>query len=51
MDKDSEAYKSGDYEEFFKAAESEDLVMEDVVAYSDSLQKLRDTERGIRYAA
>lgn len=51
LDKNSEAYKSGEYDEFFEAAESDNLMMDDVVEYSNSLQKLKDTEAGIRYAA
>lgn len=50
LNKESEAYKSGDFKEYFEAAETASMVNEDVVAYSQSLQKLRSIEAGVRYA-
>ena len=50
MDKNSEIYRSKEYEDLFDAAEASSLANEDVVAYSNSLQKLRASEAGIEYA-
>lgn len=49
MDKDSEIYKSGNYEDIFKASETELMANEEVVAYSQSLQKLHDIQSGMDY--
>lgn len=50
MDKNSEAYRSKEYEEFFDAAELENLAEEDFVAYSQSYAKMEETERAMEYA-
>ncbi len=50
LDKNSEIYKGKAYEEIFDAAETENMVNEDVVAYSQSLQKLHDIQSGLEYA-
>lgn len=42
MDKESKAYKSGEYREFFDAADMTSLVAEEMVAYSDSKQRYYD---------
>lgn len=51
MDKTSKAYQSGEYDEFFNAAELNNLVEEDFVAYSQSYAKMAETERAIEYTA
>lgn len=51
MDMTSPAYKEGRYPEFFEAARSNNLTQHEVVAYSQSLEKLRETQAGYRYAA
>lgn len=50
MDKNSKAYKSGKYDDFFDAAELNNLVAEDFVAYSQSYAKMEETERAMEYA-
>lgn len=50
LDKNSEIYKSREYQEIFDAAETDNMVQEDVVAYSQSLQRLEDIQSGIDYA-
>lgn len=50
MDKNSKAYLSGEYDEFFKAAEVNNLVEEDFVEYSKSYAKMEETERALQYA-
>ncbi|MDE6697694.1 MAG: Rpn family recombination-promoting nuclease/putative transposase, partial [Muribaculaceae bacterium] len=50
MDKNSKAYQSGEYDEFFKAAELNNLVSDDFVAYSQSYAKMEETERAMEYA-
>ncbi len=50
LEKDSEIYRSKEYKEIFDAAESQSLASEDVVAYSQSLQRLRDMQSGIEFA-
>lgn len=50
MDKNTEAYRSGEYEDFFDAAELENLAEEDFVAYSQSYAKMEETERAMEYA-
>ncbi len=49
MDSSSLAYKEGKYSEIFEAARSNKLRPDQIVNYSESLEKLRDTERGIKY--
>lgn len=51
LEKDSDAYKSQEYRDFFNAAETSAMVNEESVAYSQSLEKLQAFERGIKYAA
>lgn len=50
MNKESIPYREGKYPEMFEAAETKMMAKEDVVAYSDSLAKLRDNEISYRYA-
>ncbi len=50
LDKNSEIYKSKEYKEIFDAAETGNMVQEEMVAYSQSLQKLQDIQSGIDYA-
>ena len=49
MDKNSEAYRSKEYEDFFDAAELDNLAEEDFVAYSQSYAKMEETERAMEY--
>lgn len=49
MDKNSEAYRSREYEDFFDAAELDSLAAEDFVAYSQSYAKMEETERAMEY--
>lgn len=51
MDSTSLAYREGRFEEIFEAARSNRLRNEEKVAYSQSLDKLRDTQAGIQFAA
>ncbi|MDE5886848.1 MAG: Rpn family recombination-promoting nuclease/putative transposase [Muribaculaceae bacterium] len=51
MDRKSKAYIDGNYSELFDAARSSELREEEIVYYSQSLEKLRETQRGIEYAA
>ena len=51
MDTGSLAYTGGRYHEIFKAARTGDLKEEEKIAYSASLEKLRETKAGILYAA
>ena len=51
MDNTSLAYKEGRFAEIFEAARSNRLREEEKIAYSQSLEKLRDTQAGIRFAA
>ena len=51
MDSTSTAYREGNFTEIFDAARSSRLRKDDIIPYSQSLQKLRDTQRGIQYAA
>ena len=51
LDKNSEPYKSGGYENMFDAAESRQIAAEDVVLYSQSLERLRSYQAGVDYAA
>lgn len=50
MDKESKAYKSGEYPEIFEASEIASMAKEDVVAYSASLQRRNDIMEAIDYA-
>ena len=45
MDKESKPYITGEYDEFFEAAETQQLVAEEAVCYSESRQRLIDEER------
>ena len=51
MDKKSKPYKDNFFEELFDAAEIGSLAAEDVVPYSQSLQRLRDDERDRKFLA
>ncbi|MDE6005954.1 MAG: Rpn family recombination-promoting nuclease/putative transposase [Muribaculaceae bacterium] len=50
LDKNSAPYKDGKYEELFRAAESDQIAAEDVVPYSQSVERLRAYQAGIDYA-
>ena len=50
MDKNSEAYISKEYQDFFEAAELDNLAAEDFVAYSQSYAKMEENERALEYA-
>ncbi|MDE5850141.1 MAG: Rpn family recombination-promoting nuclease/putative transposase [Muribaculaceae bacterium] len=49
MDKNSDAYRSREYDDFFDAAELDNLAEEDFVAYSQSYAKMEETERAMEY--
>ena len=49
MDKNSDAYRSREYDDFFEAAELDNLAEEDFVAYSQSYAKMEETERAMEY--
>ena len=51
MDINSIAYKEGRYKDMFEAARINTLNEDNAVRYSDSLTKLRDIQRGIKYEA
>ena len=51
MDSTSLAYREGRFAEIFEAARSNRLREDEKVAYSQSLEKLRDTQAGITFAA
>ena len=51
MDSTSLAYREGRFAEIFEAARSNRLREDEKIAYSQSLEKLRDTQAGIRFAA
>ena len=51
MDSTSLAYREGRFSEIFEAARSSRLKEDEKVAYSQSLDKLRDTQAGIQFAA
>lgn len=51
MDMNSIAYKEGRYKEMFEAARINTLNEDNAVRYSDSLTKLQDIQRGIKYEA
>lgn len=50
LDKNSEIYKSKEYQDMFDAAETDNMVKEELVAYSESLQRMRDYQSGLDYA-
>lgn len=50
LEKNSEAYKGKDYDDFFNAAETSSFVAEEAVAYSQSLERLKFAEDGINFA-
>ena len=50
LDKNSEIYRSREYEDMFDAAETDNMVNEELVAYSESLQRMRDYQSGLDYA-
>lgn len=49
LDKTSEIYKSKEYQDMFEAAETNNMVNEELVAYSQSLQRMRDYQSGLEY--
>ncbi|MBD5359015.1 MAG: Rpn family recombination-promoting nuclease/putative transposase [Bacteroides sp.] len=51
MDNRSLAYREGNFAEIFEAARSSHLREDETIAYSQSLEKLRDTQKGILFAA
>ena len=51
LDKNSAPYKEGGYEELFDAAESASIVGEEMVRYSESLDRLRSYQAGVDYAS
>lgn len=51
MDSTSLAYREGHYADIFEAARSSRLKDDEKIAYSQSLEKLRDTRLGITFAA
>lgn len=51
MDNNSIAYKEGRYKDMFEAARINSLKEEEYIRYSDSLEKLRETQAGIKYEA
>lgn len=50
MDKESNAYKSGEYSEFFDAADMTSLVAEEMVAYSASKLKYQENLESFQYS-
>lgn len=51
MDNTSLAYREGNFADIFEAARSNRLREDETIAYSQSLEKLRDTQKGILFAA
>ena len=51
MDNPSLAYREGHFPKIFDAARSNRLSQVETIRYSDSLQKLRDTQAGIAFTA
>ncbi|MDE6290928.1 MAG: Rpn family recombination-promoting nuclease/putative transposase, partial [Muribaculaceae bacterium] len=51
MDSTSLAYREGRFSEIFEASRISRLSKHEIGAYSQSLEKLRDTQLGIQYAA
>lgn len=50
MSSTSLAYREGNFNEFFEAARSSRLSKDDIIPYKQSVEYLRDTQRGIDYA-
>lgn len=50
MDKNSKAYKSGEYEDMFDASEISSMAAEDIVTYSQSQRKLEELQLSYDYA-
>ncbi|MDE6633366.1 MAG: Rpn family recombination-promoting nuclease/putative transposase [Muribaculaceae bacterium] len=50
LEKSSEIYRSKEYQDMFDAAETHNMVNEELVAYSESLQRMRDYQSGLDYA-
>lgn len=50
MDKESKAYKDGNYRDLFDASEIGAMAAEDVVLYSQSYSKMRQDELALEYA-
>lgn len=51
LDKTSEPYLDGHYDTLFDAAESSGIVADEVVLYSQSLERLQSYQAGVDYAA
>ena len=51
LDNNSIAYKEGRYKDMFEASRINSLREEEYIRYSDSLEKLRETQAGIKYEA
>lgn len=51
MDKESKAYKSGEFEEMFHASEISSLVKEDAVLYSQSRLRLQEMIDAVNFAS
>lgn len=49
MDKESKAYRSGEFSDIFKEAELENIAAEEMVAYSESKLKLQDDLAALDY--
>ncbi|MDE7413017.1 MAG: PD-(D/E)XK nuclease family transposase [Muribaculaceae bacterium] len=49
MDKNSKPYIEGGYKEYFEAAESDNIVGEEAVAYSQSLEHLQEVQAGLDF--
>lgn len=50
MDKESKAYKSGEFDEMFEAAKLDSLAAEDMVAYSQSKRRYNDMQLAYKYS-
>lgn len=51
MDKESKAYKSGEFYDFFKESEVQSLAAEDAVAYSQSNLRYWENQQAVEYAS
>ena len=51
MDTNSEAYKSGEFDEVFEAADTGMMAADDFERYSESVEALREHEAAVEYAA
>ncbi len=51
MDKNSDAYKSGEFDDMFRESEIGNMVAEDIVAYSESYMRYNDNLAAVEYAA